>query len=264
MGTFLSSPRRRRRLAWTLGPLLVAAVVAATVWQFSDPKRPPPANFRPGDPVAREAPDVPFTQQMRVGINRTLDEFLPAALGRTEPIRAWPLAGPGLRAGTTRRDWAVGNLPVHPYPFGSRPFRDWRPVYAKQDRVAIDLLLLPRPGAQVGAIVFGIDLVRGGKRWLVDSMYPAQTWNAPGEGPGTTRAVDFTPAGQAMRRDDAPTAVDEAKLHPAWFAVPAAIFGLALALPLVLGIRSVIANRRAAAAHARWNADRGRAAPPPG
>ena len=35
---------------------------------------------------------------------------------RFRRVRLGPGCGPGLRAGTTRRDWASGNLPVQPFP----------------------------------------------------------------------------------------------------------------------------------------------------
>jgi hypothetical protein len=236
---FLSSPRRRRRLAWTVLPLSFLAVAIAIVALVSDPKRLPADELRSA-PAVREEREVRLTPATRRAINATLDEFVPAAIGRRDPARAWELAGEGLRAGTKRSDWLKGDLPVHPYPFGDRPFRAWRKAYAYRDKVAIDLLLHPRRGARVGSIVFGIDLVRRDRRWLVDSIYPAAVWRAP----ETQAAQDATASAGTRQQTDQPTRFDEARLDPIWLLVPVLVIGAALLIPLAFGVIGLVDRRR--------------------
>jgi hypothetical protein len=240
---WLRSPRRRRRLAWSGGLLLVVTGAAAAVVSLSGGKNPPPENLR-GGPVVQEQLDVPLTAAMRRAIDRTLDEFVPAAVGRRDPARAWELAGPGLRAGTTRRQWLAGELPVHPFPFAGREFRGWRKIYAHRDKVAIDLLLHPRPDSRLGPIAFGIDLVPRGDRWVVDSIFPAAIWSTKDERPFVTGPQDFTGKfGTKQSTYDKPK-VDEARLGGAWTLLP----GLILAcLPLAgiwFCVRALLARRR--------------------
>lgn len=242
MTALLSSPRRRRRLAWVGGVLLTVTAVA-TVLVLSDSARQPPERFRPGTapPVARE---VRLTAAMRRGIDRTLAEFVPAAVGRKDPARAWQLAGPGLRAGGRLREWKAGLLPVQPYAFARRSFRDWRLIYAQSDRVAIDLMLFPRAGSREGPIVFGIDLVPRRRSWLVDSIFPAAIWSGKDERPFVTGAQDFTAKfGTKKSTYDKPK-LPEARLSAVWLVVPGLILGAAIVAPLVILARGLASRRR--------------------
>ncbi len=239
----VSSPRRRRRLAWLGGTSLVVGATATAVVLLADSSRHQPERLRPGPPqtVLRE---VPLTPAMRDGIDETLAAFVPAAVAREDVVRAWQLAGPGLRAGGSLRDWRAGSLPVHPYAFATdRSLRDWTMIYARRDRVAIDLMLFPRAGSREGPISFGIDLVPGAKGWLVDSIFPAAIWTGKGERAFVTGMQDFTGKfGSKQSTYDKPD-LPRSRLNAAWLLVPGLILGACLVAPLVLLARS-IANRR--------------------
>jgi hypothetical protein len=240
---WLRSPRRRRRLAWTSALLLVVAGVAVGVVTLSDGKRLPEDKLRAA-PVIQEDRDVPITPAVRRAINRTLDEFVPAAVGRHDPARAWELAGPALRAGTTRQQWLAGELPVHPFPYADRPFRGWRKVYAHRDKVAIDLLLHPRADSRFGPIAFGIDLVPRDGRWVVDSIFPAAIWNTKDERPFVTGPQDFTGKfGTKQSTYDKPK-IAEARLGGVWTLVPALILACVPLFGLVFAARALLARRR--------------------
>lgn len=243
MTALLSSPRRRRRLAW-LGIVLLAVTAVATALLLSDPARLPPEKLRPGTapPVARE---MRLTAAMRRGIDRTLAEFVPAAVGRENPARAWELAGPGLRAGGRLQEWRNGLMPVQPYAFArQKSLRDWRLIYAQSDRVAIDLMLFPRVGSREGPIVFGIDLVPRRRGWLVDSIFPAAIWSGKDERPFVTGAQDFTAKfGTKKSTYDKPK-LPEARLSAVWLLVPGLIFGAAIAAALAILARGLVSRRR--------------------
>ncbi len=214
----------------------------------------PPDNFRPGETFAEERP-VPMTPAMRRAINSTLDRFVPAAIDRRDPALAWKLAGPGLRAGTTRRDWLRGDLPVHPYSFRGTSFHGWQLVYAHRDRVAVDLLLQPRRGSRQGPIVFGVDLVRRGPRWLVDSMYPAAVFSGADERPWVTGPADYR-AGASRAKSHYSRKPDEARLSAVWLAVPGVLFASLLLIPIGFVVYNVAADRRARRAYAESSAAR--------
>jgi hypothetical protein len=226
-----------------MGGVLLAVTAVATVLVLSDSARQPPERLRAGTapPVARE---VRLTAAMRRGIDRTLTEFIPAAVGRQNPSRAWQLAGPGLRAGGRLGEWKAGLMPVHPYPFAHRSFRDWRLIYAQSDRVAIDLMLFPRAGSREGPMVFAIDLVPRRRGWRVDSIFPAAIWSGKDERPFVTGAQDFTAKfGTKKSTYDKPKLPEE-RLSAVWFLVPGLILGAVLVAPLVIFARGLMSRRR--------------------
>jgi hypothetical protein len=252
MRRLLASPRRRRRLIWAAGCLLCFVVAAIAIAAVPTGKPLPPVAAPPAEPLESAPADprqVRLTQAMRRGINATLDRFIPAAVGRRDPMVAWELAGPALRVGSTRRDWRAGNLPVHPFPFRNEPFHGWRPIYTYRDRVGLDLLLQPRRGADVGAIAFTIEVVRRDRRWLVNSVYPAAVWSAPEERPFLTGDQDFTAGGTTAKAVYNAPKVAQSTLNAAWLAVPLGFLGSVLLVPLVFILAAVRRNRRAVAAY---------------
>ena len=239
----LSSPRRRRRLARLGIAAIVLAAASTTIVLFADTTRQPPEQLRPGtaQPVFH---DVKLTRAMRRGIDRTLAAFLPAALTREDPALAWRLSGPGLRAGGSLRGWKTGQMPVHPYAFADRGLRSWKLIYARSDRVAIDLMLFPRAGSREGPIAFGIDLVPRRARWLVDSIFPAAIWSGKGERPFVTGAQDFTGKfGTKKSTYDKPQ-VPESRLDTLWLLVPGLLLTAALVAPFAIVARALVNRRR--------------------
>ena len=232
--------------------MVAAAIVGVVVWTLPEGKPLPPENLRPAPPVKEER-EVPLTPATRTAINRTLEQFIPAALTRREPAVAWEVAGPALRTGTSRRDWLRGELPVHPYPVRPQRLDGWRLIYSYRDQVALDLLVHPRPEARVGPIVFGIDLVRQKRRWLVNSVFPTAVFSDPDEPAWVTGPADFR-AEASTAKSFYERKPDRARLSAAWLALPAALFASVLLIPIAFGIRSVVRDRRA---RARYLAARG-------
>lgn len=252
MRRFLASPRRRRRLLWSAGCLFVLAVTAIGIAAVPTGKPLPPVATPPAEPLesAPERREVRLTPAMRRGINETLDRFIPAAVGRRNPIVAWELAGPALRVGSTRRDWRDGDLPVHPFPLQKNAsLHSWRPIYTYRDRVGLDLFIQPRRGAQVGAIAFSIEVVRRDRRWLVNSVYPAAVWSAPDERPFVTGDQDFTAGGTTAKAVYNAPKISQSTLSAAWLAIPLGVLSSVLLLPLVFILAGVRRNRRAVAAY---------------
>lgn len=248
MRGYLASPRRQRRLARAGVALAFVAGVAALA-VFLPTRDPAVERLRPG-PVVREEPEVPITPRMRAAINSTLERFVPAALSRSDGALAWELAGPGLRGTSTRADWLVGDLPVHPYPLKEQRFDGWRRIYAHRDRVALDLIVRPRPEARVGEIAFAIDLVRRGDRWLVDSMYPAAIWSAPHEQPYVSGPADVRVTGKTAKIYYNPPKLDTARLSAWWIALPVFVLAGGVLVGIAFGISIAVQNRRAAARYA--------------
>ena len=74
----------------------------------------------------------------RAAINQALDVFVPAAIARRHPERAFSVVTPHLRQNTKRAEWARGNLPVTPYPAVGKRFHacmwwsEWRCRFASR------------------------------------------------------------------------------------------------------------------------------------
>lgn len=167
----MASPRIRRRLAY-LGVVLLAAGVVALVIELVPGRNGVTQHFSPGQ-VQRVTTErqVPLTAADRRAIDRTLDRFVPAAVGRRNPLAAWAFSTRRLRAGSTRRGWARGDVPVFPYPARGKRFHDWILQYSQPDLVGIELGVRPRKGAKVGAAAFDLELERVHGSWLVNAIY---------------------------------------------------------------------------------------------
>jgi hypothetical protein len=107
---------------------------------------------------------------MRRGIDATMTRFVPAAVTRQDPALAWELAGPGLRAGSTRRGWLRGQMPVYRFPWDGdrRELLGWTPVFTYRNRVGFDIALSARKGTRASVMEVSVDVVRRGSTWLVN------------------------------------------------------------------------------------------------
>jgi hypothetical protein len=161
----------------------------------------------------------------RLAINRLLDRFVPSAVERRDPAASWRLATPAMRSGTTFRQWRGGDLPVYPYPARGARFHGYAIDYALPGDVAFELYIPPRAGARVDPISFSVEVKKIRGRWLVDSFYPAASFD--------TR--DHRVVGP---RDFVPGAVSNtsgnARLGTVWLAVPGALLAGILLVPLTL------------------------------
>ncbi len=252
----LASARRRRRATWLGGALFAAAAVVTVIAVLPGSPKPAPELIRPGA-VTAEPKEVRLTAAMRRAITATLRRFLPAAVRRRNPALAWELAGPGLRAGTTRAEWLRGDLPVYPYAYDTRKRLDgWVPMYTYSGRVGFDLLLHPgRPDS--GGLVVAVEMVRRERRWAV------QYWNATAtlSPPKAKRqyvmgAPDYAAGGSTAKGYYEGKVSGEAALQPVWLLVPIGLLGSGL---VALVARALVARalvtrrreRRAVAARAR-------------
>jgi hypothetical protein len=169
LDALLASPRRRRRLAWLSAGALVAAATALGIILLPGSPKPVPEHLRPGARVDNQT-EVRLTPKMRRGIDKTLVRFVRAAVTGNDPALAWALAGPGLRAGTTRRGWLQGGMPVYRFPWSGdrRELEGWKPVFTYRNRVGLDLVLGARRESKTGTMAVSVDVVRRGATWLVD------------------------------------------------------------------------------------------------
>jgi hypothetical protein len=166
-------------------------------------------------------------------IDRTIDILVNSAVKRRDVAASFDIVTPTLRAGMTRKEWSRGSIPIYPYPARGTRFHGWTVKYVTPGEIAVELMLQPRSGAEVGPILFDVylDPVRG--RWLVDSFMPVATF-APlnAKKPKVTALNDFMP------RQSSGGTTSPARVSSVYAYVPFAIVGailLALAGVLVFG-----------------------------
>lgn len=234
MRQLLTSPRRRRRLGWSaVGLVAVGALVAVIVGGRG--------GSNPVEPEARGPGSLPPAQPSTVKRTRAELEaplavaakFIHTAVERRNVDDSWTLVTPDLRAGYSRRAWAKGDIPIVPFPAGEVR---WALDYSFADSVGFQVALFPKKGSGVPATVFLLDLkeVRSGKekRWLVSGFTPTPSQASDTEGTETL----------ATSR---PATSHGAVLGAGWLLIPLALLGLAVLIPVGLGISYWLKVRRA-------------------
>jgi len=234
----LSSPRRRRRLAWSAGAALLVAGIAFSMvhWSNTGTKyvltATGPVN-EPAQVLPPQPPPAPFTKAVRTEVLETAARFLRTAVVRENVGDSWEVVHPSLRAGYTRKTWATEDIPVAPYPMASAR---WDVDYSWQGMVGLKIALFPKKGSDVPAAVFDLHLRALGKgdrrRWLVESWTPT---GYPG-----------VPRGPLLGGSNRPQAEYKSPLGPGWLALPFAILALVLLVPTAVLVRGWIRDRRAA------------------
>jgi hypothetical protein len=234
----LSSPRRRRRLAWGGSAALVAGGIAFSMIHWSNTgttyvlTATGPVN-EPAQVLAPPPPPAPFTRAVQEQVLTTASRFLETAVARENVGDSWALTDPSLKAGYTRQAWATQDIPVTPYPMGSAR---WEIDYSWQGLVGLKIALFPKKGSEVPAAVFDMHLRARGKgrerRWLVSSWTPT--------------AYTGVPRGPLLGGSNRPPVEYKSPLGAGWLAIPFAILLLVLLVPAVVLTRSWARDRRAA------------------
>lgn len=169
-------------------------------------------------PVQAASPPTIPRGELR-SIRTLLVTFVPEAIGRVHPGRAWDLATPSMHTGSTRAQWRKGSLPVFPYPVSTTSF-GIRPITVAPGNVTFDLMVHPKPGSNYGVEVYTTQVQRIGGRWLVASMAASAQFAGPSGPSSITALPDFAPHAQGLPQH---TNLDER-----WVLVPLLVIGLPL------------------------------------
>jgi hypothetical protein len=232
----------RRRLGWLSGAAVFAGCIALLVillpggTREAAPEGPRGIGYEPPQPEAT----VRRTNRALVGPLNVAAKFIQTAVVRKQVGQSWNLVAPTYpgKAEFTRKEWAKGDIPVVPFPVDHAK---WDLDYSYKESVGLAVALFPPRGSKVRATVFNIDMRLFGKgknrRWLVEYFGPAGTGaiTAGGGSRTATGLPDLNPVGKPGTQ----------RLDKKWILVPIGVLGLALFVPLVLGISYVIRSRRA-------------------
>jgi hypothetical protein len=209
----LSSPRFRRRAAWTVGILGVTAVLVVVSIAVGNTGHSTATKIDHSKKawVYHEPAHAELTKAERLALFKTASQFVQTAVARRHLDKAWGMLGPEMRAGQTRRSWDTGFNNVIPFPADG--IQQWDILYSYQGDVAMDLSLFHRGtnDDNWSGKTFTIELKRNldepSSKWLVVSWVPkgiggggtlSPTRNAGPPPPGPKSAVStkflFLPA----------------------------------------------------------------------
>lgn len=186
-----------------------------------------------GGPTGAEVPEpvpqirrpVRVTRATRREVDAVMTAFVRHAVAREDPVKAWDLATPDLKAGQTRAEWRRGEVPVYPFPARVDEATGWRVIESFQDDLMVSVLMHSRPGTNRGAIAYQVELKRLGrgddKHWLVDAFIPERVYSPPSANEQPERSA--TPQ---------PSSVPKARLSSWWFLLPGMILSLIVLVPL--------------------------------
>lgn len=247
----LSSPRRRRRLAW-LGALVlvVGAIVAAVVFvPDHSVSRPPAKNAAPPQSssthqIKRQAAKHHaavhhgITPADRRAINATLDQFIPDGLGQRSMKTAWRLAGPELKSASTLSQWRHHSSPLPYFPVAGKTFHGWKTIDTSRNSVEFDILVQPRAHTRYGSWAFSGEMIRSHSHWLVNRLYTTAQMN-----PVRGSRHEIGPADFSAPAAAGAVSTGHGRLGGAWLVGIAGVLGLFLLFPLVFGIFTVARNR---------------------
>jgi hypothetical protein len=233
---------------WLGGGLLVVGGVVALGIAYPNTAKEPAAAPRsePGQ-VYVEPKTVRLTNADRQTALRTALRFVNTAVARRNVDDSYALVTPELRQGMSKSEWANGEIPVVPFPATEVRVRI---DYSYANELGLKMLLMPPSTSELVPATFNLDMRGSGpedrKRWLVSAWTPSstaapQTDIAPTSGQGSSGA---SASGLPNLGDQQPEGLN-APLGAAWIIVPLGILGLVLLVPIGLGIRSWLENRRA-------------------
>jgi hypothetical protein len=220
--SLMSSPRRRRRLTWVAAAAVVCFGVVALVLLIPNTTGNLPDHFSntPVQVVTNED-EVPVTAATRRQVNALFDAFVPRAVARRDPAKAYDLVTASFRGDGTKASWRKGDVPVYPYQPKGRVFHGWRVDTSYRDVLSLELDLLPARAGE-GPVSYDVELRRRQGRWLIDSFYPRATY-APVQPAGSKNGNG--------REEPAASTLPQAKTGLFW-ALILGFFGLIVAVPL--------------------------------
>jgi hypothetical protein len=241
VGVIPSSPRLRRRLRWLGVGVAAGVAIAAVALLVPSPKQPNPNPPKNAPPAKLASHSTYVSPAERKAINKTLDQFIPAALDRRSPATAWRLAGPELTSGSSLREWRAGNSPIPYYPARGKTFHGWTTIDSGRGYVVFNLLVHPLHGAKESAWVFSGEMIKRHSHWLVNRLYTIAILARPTKsGRHEVGPADFA-AGPAQSGVPVGTS---GVIGKTWLLPVVGVIALVFLVPLGFGIAALLRARR--------------------
>ena len=243
-----SSPRARRRFVRLGIALAVVGAIAAIAALVRSPKQPSATPSKNAPPAQLVKQSTHVSAADRRAIDRTLDQFIPAALSGASPATAWRLSGPQLKGGTTLRQWRNGTSPIPHYPARGTMFHNWTTVDSGKGFVDFNLLIHPKHGSNGSSEVFSGQMIKRNGRWLVNGLYTIAVFARPDtHGRHELGPADFAAGSGSSQgsQSAAPPTTGKGRLGTTWLLVAGGVVLLVLLVPLGFLAVSAIRSRRA-------------------
>lgn len=178
MRALLSSPRRVRRISWTVGlSLLVGSLVFVGIHWPNTAKREP--NHFTNEPAQVPAPipkAVKLPKSDVLAARAMAKKFVEAAVLGGNVRSSYDMTTAEMHQGIARKHWnASEGTPIVPY---TTPVLDVRvdPVYMYANTIGLHIGIVPTPKSQVRGQVFDMELTAVGagkaRHWLVNAWSP--------------------------------------------------------------------------------------------
>jgi hypothetical protein len=248
---FWDSPRRRKRfIRWTALVLAIPIVYLAV--HFSTSGNPGNANG-PVIPNYVQPKRSPFTAAEKQAVRPVLATFIRQAVARQDPGKAWDLAGPDLREGSSQKQWDNGDMPVVPYPAADRGLGDWSYVkYSYTNSVGLEVFLFPKPGSGESAITADAEVVKDKEgKWYVNYWMEERSHGPPALSAAQKKAEQKAAAAAAKKAKThrvaapkEPPIPQATRTRGIWIAVPLGLLSLIILGPLAVMLVIWIKNRR--------------------
>lgn len=119
------------------------------------------------------------------GVRRVAGEFILAAAGREDLVKAWKLTHPELRVqcACSYKHWLTGDIPVQYYPPNDIDTASFDVDEISPNEIFLRVLLVPNEGSKVKPQVFDLGLKASGsgtkKTWLVNYWAPRTSIPVP-------------------------------------------------------------------------------------
>lgn len=250
---------RRRFVIWGILAIVAGAIIAVAAVSIHNPSSAPHGG--PATIVAQPK-HARFTRAEKRQVSKVLAAFLSTAVARRHVASAWPLVGPQLKSGLTRREWDTGSIPVQPYPVANKGLGKWESVeYSYRNAVGLSVLIFPTPGSGQAPATADVDVIKNHQgRWVVNYFMPNKYHGNPVPAKKAAAAHHQKPQSAKERRAHAASHSQKAALpaqpprpHASrlYWALPLGIFALVILMPLIVFGVNGIRNRRAYNAHTR-------------
>jgi hypothetical protein len=169
----INSRRFQKWFPWAAGAVLLAGIVAALLFILPNTggttaKQAAPA---PGF-VPKTVPQQKLLKKVPAAARVVAGRFILTAVQRKNLDQAWPLAGPEVRGGMSRKEWMTGNIAV-PVFFGGIKNAPVSIKYATKSSALLEVLLEPvKKGNKPGDFYLKVDKVGKGKaaHWVVNEV----------------------------------------------------------------------------------------------
>ncbi len=208
--------------------------------------------------IVAQQKSVRFTRAEQQKVHKVLARFLATAVARRHVAASWPIVGPGIREGMTKRQWETGSIPVQPYPVSKHGLGQWDQVqYSYAHDVGLEVMLFPERGSGQAPASAQVDVIKTRRgRWLVNYFMPDKYHGNPVPVKKAHKVVHHQKRlTLKQRRKRAAAHKKPPNVGPPppagnrpgriWWALPLSILGLIILVPLTLWIYTWIRNRRA-------------------